>query len=222
MTINEKLPITVALADDHQLLRESLALLINSFPNCRVPYSAGNGQELIAKIAQQGPPDILVLDLSMPQMDGHQTALWLQQHHPHVKILMLTMHNTDVALVRLLRAGVKGFLQKDISPAELQRAITEVATTGFYFGGSAVGKMASFINRIGQNNPELDKMILTEREERFLILCGSERTYKEIAQEMGVSPSVIDNIRNDLFAKLGTNNRIGLALYAIKHGMVTL
>jgi DNA-binding NarL/FixJ family response regulator len=69
------------------------------------------------------------------------------------------MHNTDVALVRLLRAGVKGFLQKDISPAELQRAIAEVATTGFYFGGSAVGKMANFINRIGQNNPELDKMI---------------------------------------------------------------
>lgn len=222
MTTNHTQPITVALADDHQLLRESLALLINSFPNCRVPYSAGNGQELIAQMERQGPPDILILDMSMPQMDGHQTALWLQQHYPAVKILMLTMHNTDVALVRLLRAGVKGFLQKDISPAELQKAITEVANTGFYFGGSAVGKMASFINRMGQNNPDLDKMILNEREERFLLLCASELTYKEIAQEMGLSPSIIDNIRDGLFSKAGTNSRVGLALYAVKHGMVTL
>jgi two-component system, NarL family, invasion response regulator UvrY len=222
MITDNKQPITVALADDHQLLRESLALLIKSFANCQVPYSASNGQELIAKIEQQGPPDVLVLDMSMPQMDGYQTALWLQQHHPGVKILMLTMHNTDVALVRLLRAGVKGFLQKDISPAELQKAITEVTTTGFYFGGSAVGKMASFINRIGQNNPELDKMILTEREERFLMLCATELTYKEIAQQMGLSPSVIDNIRDGLFVKAGTNGRVGLALYAVKHGMVTL
>jgi two-component system, NarL family, invasion response regulator UvrY len=222
MTLNITPPITVALADDHQLLRESLALLINSFPNCRVPYSVGNGQELIAKIAQEGPPDILVLDMSMPQMDGHQTALRLQQHHPSVKILMLTMHNTDVALVRLLRAGVKGFLQKDISPAELQRAITEVATTGFYFGGSAVGKMASFFNKLGHDSEQVDKMILTEREERFLILCATELTYKEIAQEMGLSPSVIDNIRDGLFGKAGTNGRVGLALFAVKHGMVTL
>ena len=147
--MNHTAPITLALADDHQLLRESLAVLIKGFTNCKVLYTVGNGIELMEKIQQQGPPDVLLLDMSMPLMDGYQTALWLQQYYPAVKILMLTMHNTDVALVRLLLAGAKGFLKKDIAPAELQKAIYEVVSTGFYFGQNHVGHMVKFLHSAG-------------------------------------------------------------------------
>jgi len=212
-------PITVALADDHQLLLNGLALLVNNFDNCTVLYTALNGQELIEKVQQQGPPHILLLDMSMPQMDGYQTALWLQQHHPNVKILMLTMHSTDVALIRLLLAGVKGFLKKDAAPNELKTAIYELATTGFYFRQQAIGQMVQFLNNSGPNG---GKPLLSEREEQFLQLCCSDRTYKEIALEMQISPSSVDHLRNELFIKLQINSRVGLALYAVKQGLVSL
>lgn len=211
--------ITVALADDHQLLLNGLALLVNNFDNCTVLYTALNGQELIEKVQQQGPPNILLLDMSMPQMDGYQTALWLQQHHPDVKILMLTMHSTDVALIRLLLAGVKGFLKKDAAPNELKTAIYELATTGFYFRPQAIGQMVHFLNNSGPNG---GKPLLNEREEQFLQLCCSDRTYKEIALEMQISPSSVDHLRNELFIKLQINSRVGLALYAVKQGLVSL
>lgn len=212
-------PITVALADDHQLLLNGLALLVNNFDNCTVLYTALNGQELIEKVQQQGPPHILLLDMNMPQMDGYQTALWLQQHHPNVKILMLTMHSTDVALIRLLLAGVKGFLKKDAAPNELKTAIYELATTGFYFRQQAIGQMVQFLNNSGPNG---GKPLLSEREEQFLQLCCSDRTYKEIALEMQISPSSVDHLRNELFIKLQINSRVGLALYAVKQGLVSL
>jgi two-component system, NarL family, invasion response regulator UvrY len=223
MITDNKQPITVALADDHQLLRESLAMLINSFANCQVPYSAGNGLELIAKIEQQGPPDVMILDMSMPQMDGHQTALWLQQHHPGVKILMLTMHNTDVALVRLIMAGAKGFLKKDISPAELQMAINEVVTTGFYLGQHSVGQMVQFLNNVGPGvTPFKASIVLTDKQEEFLKLCCGELSYRQIAQAMCMSPHSIDTIRDTLFTKLNVGSRIGLALFALKNGIAPL
>jgi len=117
--------ITVALADDHVLLRSALASLIDSFGDCRVIHQANNGGELINFLKEGLIPDVVVLDLNMPQVDGFEAARYIQKNYPGVNVLMLTMYDTDLTLIRLLQAGVKGFLKKDIHP-DAVRKITRV------------------------------------------------------------------------------------------------
>jgi two-component system invasion response regulator UvrY len=102
----------VILADDHTLLRDALANLINTFEDFRVVATAGNGRELVTAIANGSKPDLVILDLNMPLMDGFETAKWLQENHPEVNSLILTMYDSEIALIRLLQVGVKGFLKK--------------------------------------------------------------------------------------------------------------
>src|SRR5690242_9620881 len=116
--------IKVALVDDHVLLRDALASLIENFENCHVIYQVSNGKEMIEAIdTREEKPDVVIMDLNMPEMDGYQTAKWLHRNHPGILVLMLTMYDSEIMLVRMLQTGVKGFLKKDIHPAELQFAI---------------------------------------------------------------------------------------------------
>src|SRR5436305_2080865 len=104
----KRLSIKVALADDHILLRDALASLINTFENCSVIFKASNGQEVVEKIKNNQIPHVLILDLNMPLMDGYETSSWLQMHYPEIHVMMLTMYDTDLTLIRLLQAGVRG------------------------------------------------------------------------------------------------------------------
>jgi len=108
----------IALVDDHVLLRNALATLIGSFDNCQVVLEVANGRELITQLKADNLPDVILLDLNMPVMDGFETAAWLRDNHPAMRILMLTMYDSDKALIRLLQFWVKGFLKKDIPPSE--------------------------------------------------------------------------------------------------------
>ena len=118
--------IKVALADDHILLRNALASLIDRFENCKVVMQASNGKELSIAISKDNLPDVVLLDLNMPEMNGFETATWLRDNHPSLHVLMLTMYDSELTLIRLLQAGVKGFLKKDIHPNELKYAIHSV------------------------------------------------------------------------------------------------
>ena len=111
------------MADDHVLLRNALASLIDSFENCQVIFQAGTGKELTEAIKKGIDPQVVILDLNMPEMDGFETAQWLQEQQPEILVLMLTMYDSELSLIRLLQAGVKGFLKKDIHPSELKFAI---------------------------------------------------------------------------------------------------
>src|SRR5688572_26698624 len=105
--------ISVALVDDHVLLRSALASLIDNFEDCKVVLQVSNGRELIDKIKNGWIPNVILLDLNMPEMDGIETAKWMQENQPDIHVLMLTMYDSELALIRLLQAGVKGFLKKD-------------------------------------------------------------------------------------------------------------
>lgn len=213
--------IKVALADDHVLLRNALASLINGFENHQVIFEVSNGKELIQKIKQGLIPDVLLLDLNMPEMDGFETANILKDNFPAIHVLMLTMYDSDPVLIRLLQAGVKGFLKKDIHPAELKFAIQSVVQSGYYYSQQTSGKLANFF-RNSNGNTTLEKAVLTDTEIIFLKLASSEMTYKEIAMKMKLNPRAVDGLRDHLFEKLGIKSRVGLVMYAIRHALVRL
>jgi two-component system, NarL family, invasion response regulator UvrY len=213
--------IKVALADDHVLLRNALAQLIDGFGNCKIIHQSGTGKELTALVAAGAVPDVLLLDLNMPDMDGYETALWLQQHYPAVQVLMLTMYDSELSLIRLLQAGVKGFLKKDIHPAELKQAITTVVETGYYYSNHTTGKILNLFRTDGNGGgSNLQKSMLTEQEIQFLKLACSDLTYKEIAMQMNLNPRSVDTLRDQLFVKLDVKSRVGLAMVALRHGVV--
>jgi DNA-binding NarL/FixJ family response regulator len=213
--------IKVALADDHVLLRTALASLINNFADCSVIIQASNGNELIEKLNPGLVPDVVLLDLNMPVMDGMETSLWLQEKYPLVHVLMLTMYDSELALIRLLQAGVKGFLKKDIHPDELRFALQSVTQSGFYYSHDTTGKLVNLFRKQTESLNALSKNLLTTTDISFLKLASTELTYKEIARQMNLNPRTVDNLRDSLFQKLSVKSRIGLVMYAIKHGIVT-
>jgi two-component system invasion response regulator UvrY len=214
--------IKVALADDHTLLRNALADLIDNFADCKVVYQAGTGKEVLDQIQGKLIPDIILMDLSMPEMDGYDTAIYMQKEFPHIHILMLTMYDSDLLLIRLLQAGVRGFLKKDIHPAELHFALQSVMQSGYYYSHYASGKLANLFRKSNGNNMALQKAMLSEQEITFLKLAASDLTYKEIALKMNLNPRSVDNLRDHLFQKLDVKSRVGLAMFAIRKGVIGL
>lgn len=205
------------LADDHILLREALANLVNNFDGFTVAATAGNGNEVIQAIENGHRPDIVLMDLNMPELDGYETARWLVQNHPLVKIVILTMYDSEIALIRLLKAGVHGFLKKDIHPAELKNALLTIASGEYYYSNHTTGKIANLFRK----QAGIEKALLNETEIAFLKLASTDMTYKEIAQTMKMTPRHIDSYRDALFTKLDVKSRVGLAIYAVKNGIVT-
>lgn len=217
----EKLSLRVAIADDHVLLRNALAALINNSGQCKVIFESSNGKELIQKIKEGHEPDVVILDLNMPEMDGYQTSAYLQSHHPDIKVLMLTMYDSELILIRLLKAGVRGFMKKDIHPSELLSAIQSVHENGFYYSAQTSSKLAGLF-RDKDDNPILNRIMMSETEIEFLKLSCTEMTYKEIAAAMKINPRAIDGLRDTLFTRLDIKSRVGLAMYALKHGVVAI
>lgn len=212
----------IILADDHVLLRDALAGLIDNFDEFTVIAKVANGLELTDTISAGIKPDILLMDLNMPKMDGYETAQWVAKHHRDVKMVVLTMYNTEVAMIRMLQIGVCGFLKKDIHPDELKRALLAVAAGEYYYSNDTTVKIASLFRKKTGGKFPLETLILNEIEIEFLKLAATDMTYKEIAAAMGLTPRYIDNYRDNLFTKLEVQSRVGLAIYAIKTGIVTL
>jgi DNA-binding NarL/FixJ family response regulator len=211
----------ILLADDHILLRDALATLINSFDNCKIIAVADNGQQVKDSLSNGAKPDLAILDLSMPIVDGYETTEWMQKNYPDVKILILTMYDSEIALIRLLQLGVRGFLKKDIHPNELKNALLAVLENGYYYSHNATGKLANLFQRSQQNQQTIEKAMLTDTEIAFLKLASTDLTYKEIAQQMKLTPRNIDSFRDGLFIKLDVKSRVGLAIYAVKNGIIS-
>jgi len=213
--------VKIGLVDDHIMIRDALASAIKSFDEFDVSLLAENGKDFISKLNNTNIPEILILDLNMPVMDGHETIYWLLKNHPEIKILVLSMYDAD-SLIHLIKNGVRGFVKKEANPSELRHAIQSVLTTGTYCSTSVTSRLFSLMKDLGTKNSFWGTIILNECEIAFLKLVATELTYKEIAQKMKVSPRTVDNYRDALFLKLNVKSRVGLAVYAIKSGIVTL
>lgn len=216
MTDNKR-KIQVAVVDDHTLLRTALAKLIDSFDDYAVYFEAENGEELKKIINKKVIPEIVLLDVNMPGMNGYETAEWLYKHYPQVKVLALSMLSDDHAIIRMLKSGAKGYIMKSADPDELLLALNSVMEKNFYLSEYISGKIIGGLNR-NMDVPE-DPLPLTEKEKEFLRLVCSDLSYKEIAEKMFVSQRRVDDHRDALFEKLKLRSRVGLVLYAIKNGI---
>ncbi len=210
---------TVVVADDHLLIAKALAGIIEHFDKYQVLYEVENGRALQEKFKVSGNiPDLVLLDISMPVMDGFETARWLKQEHPAVLIMALSMQDDDESLIKMIKCGARGYLHKNVHPADLEKALDTLVSKGFYYPDWATNKI---LHNIGNDTPasELIPVKLNPREIEFLEYACSEMTYKEIGEKMFVSPRTVESYRDGLFEKLGLKTRVGLVLYAIKHGI---
>jgi DNA-binding NarL/FixJ family response regulator len=153
-------------------------------------------------------------------MNGFETAAWLQEHHPDVPFVALTMNDDDESIIKMLRLGAKGYLLKDIDSDELVVALDEVMKKGFYYTDLVTSKL---LHNLSEPKKSVEKAYdIKEKELEFIRLICTEMTYREIADTMYVSPKTVDGYRDALFQKLDVKNRIGLVMFAIKHGLVEL
>jgi len=213
-------PTSVVLIDDHQLLRNSLGKIIDKFEGYHVIGEFDNGKEFVDSISSLGKIDIVLLDISMPVMNGFETAEWLHKHAPGTKILVLSMMDSELSVIKMLRLGAAGYILKDSKPAMLKEAFDSIIKTGYYSNDLINNTMIHYVNS-DQKAVNL-RISLTDREQEFLKYSCSELSYREIGNEMNASPRTIENYRDSLYRKLGIKTRVGLVLFAIKEGYHTL
>ncbi|MBK7587846.1 MAG: response regulator transcription factor [Bacteroidetes bacterium] len=208
----------IVIVDDHILIAKAIASIVNEHLNYQVLYEVSNRKMLMEKMANaKNIPDIVLLDISMPIMNGFETAAWLKLTHPDVLILTLSMQDDDDSLIKMIKAGAKGYLLKNVEPNELIQALDALITKGYYFPDWAATKV---FNNVGFAIEKGDdqKVKISDREKEFLSFVCTEYTYKEIAEKMYCSPRTVEGYRDALFDKLNLKSRVGLAMYAIKNG----
>jgi two-component system invasion response regulator UvrY len=217
----------LAIVDDHKLFREGLTELINEFNNYTVIIEADNGRDLIEQIKKENLPDIILLDINMKEMDGYETAEWLKENYPEIKIMAVSMYENENAIIRMLKLGARGYVLKDITKKELEKALISLDTKGYYYTELVTGKLVHALRQVDEsgkntapNSPGI--VSLSAREIEFLKWASTELTYKDIADKMNLSVHTIDGYRDALFEKLSVKSRVGLVLYAIKNKIVLL
>ncbi|MDI1255285.1 MAG: response regulator transcription factor [Flavobacterium sp.] len=204
---------TVVIVEDHTLLLQAIAGIVDHFEHFEVSYLCKNGLELLEKFKfQKNIPDIVLMDINMPVMNGIETTKWINDNYPQVKVLALTVEEDEETVLKMLRCGAKGYLLKDVDKKTLEKALEKVMETGFYHSHNITDILMNAVSGKGKTEAHFK-----ETELEFMKLVCTEMTYREIADKMCLSPKTIDGYRDVLFEKLEVKNRIGLVVYAIKH-----
>lgn len=215
-------PIRVLLAEDHNVVREGLCLLLNAQPDIEVVGEARNGREAVA-LARKCQPDVAVVDISMPELDGLQAASVIRAECPQTQVLILTMHESDAYFFRALEAGAAGYVLKKAASEDLIKAVRAVAQGEAFFYPSMARKLLNGYLRHSKSElptgpPGYEKLSDREREIMFLIIRGLSN--QEIAEKLVISPSTVQTHRTRILQKLGLENTVDLVRYAIRHGLI--
>ena len=187
--------LNLALVDDHRLFRKGLLGLLEviGYP-VNIVFEADNGLDMQKKIKADQLPEIILMDINMPHMNGFESVEWLNKNYPTIKVLVVSMVESEESIMKMLKLGVKGYLSKDVEPAELRNALTAIINKGFYYTDYITGRL----------------------------LHTLQNTYVEIAAQMFVSPKTVDNYRESVFEKFKIKSRVALALFAVKSGLIKL
>ena len=207
--------IKIIIVDDHVLFSQSLTYLIESFEEFSVIGNYSNGKEFIAgfSIASESP-DIILLDVNMPIMNGIETMKWIRLHFPDLRVIALSVNDDEETIMKMVTNGACGYLLKDMHPKTFREALIEVYHKGVYYTEMVSGMLISKVV------PQELNTMLKKREMEFLELACTEKTYREIADLMCLSHKTVDGYREELFHRFGIKTRIGLVLYAIKNKIV--
>ncbi len=207
--------IRIAMADDQEVVRSGIMSLVISDPCHQVVLTASNGKELIDRLGQLTElPDICLLDINMPVMNGYSTVAALKKQYPTIKCLVLSIFETEYSIISMIKNGARGYLTKTCTTIELLDAIKTVYNTGYYYSNVASKKVFNIVEKTDIHTN------LTEKEIQFLTLCCSELSFEKIADQMNVSKRTVDDYQTRLSHKLQVHNRIGLVLCAISAGLV--
>ena len=207
---------SVVIVDDHILLSQAISGLVQSFSRFNALYICKNGKELLDKFeSPKNIPDIVLMDINMPILNGIETTEILKSKYPDVKVLALSIEEHEETILNMLRAGARGYLMKDTKREILEEALLQIADKGYYHTNTVTKIL------VGTLDKKLTEVQLKDREVEFLRLACTEKTYKEIADEMCLRPNTIEGYRDALHEKLHIKNRIGLVLYAIRNKIFT-
>jgi len=210
---------SVVVVDDHTLLSQAIEGMVNTFDKFKVLYTCKNGKEVKEKFTttKQNIPDIVLVDVNMPIMNGIETTEWIVQNHPDVHVMALSVEDADNTILKMLKVGAVGYLLKDTKKEVLERALLEIMDNGFFHTKNVTNILLDSVSGKTTKNA----IVFKENELIFLKLACSELTYKEIADKMFLSPKTIDGYRDSLFTKLNVRNRVGMVMYAIKNKIYT-
>jgi DNA-binding NarL/FixJ family response regulator len=212
--------IRIAIADDHNIFRKGVILSLRHYPNLKFVLEAENGQELLDNIVSAAP-DVVLMDLRMPIKDGIEATKFINKHYPHIAVLILTMHEDDKFVAHLMENGASGYLLKSTDPQEIRKAITEVATKGYY--------LTNFVNRILIKRAHLknksiapltNALDVTDKEKDVIRYICMEFTSQEIGDKMEMSSRTVESIKERLMEKFGVKNTAGLVFFAVKNNLV--
>jgi len=206
----------VYIADDHTLFRKAMVNLLRTFKQVSEVKDAENGKELLTLMKYEAP-DVAIVDLQMPVMDGAETCDVIIEKYPDVKIIVLTMHDSDKYVLHMMEMGVHAFLLKNTEPDELEKAIQAVVEKDFYHNEWVVSIMRK---NVKAQRPNFSNDELTEREKQIVQLVCRELSSKQIADKLSLSERTIENHRATIMKKLGVRNTIGLVHYAYQVGIM--
>lgn len=214
--------ILISLADDQQLFRGGLASLIRSVPGFTLLNEAENGKIFIEQLqSSTALPDIALIDMHMPEMNGVELNEILQQQYPSIKVLILSVYDQERFIAKMIEAGACGYLSKNCEIDELVTAINTTHKNGFYFNQTSLQAMRKASQYKSGDIKNLSNIAieLTAREKEILILLCKEFTNAEIGEQLFISPRTVEGHRNNLLAKAGCRNTAGLVIFAIKNGL---
>jgi two-component system, NarL family, response regulator DegU len=210
----------IFIADDHTLFRKAMVNMIQTFPNVGEVKDAENGQELLT-LMKYSVPDVVIVDLQMPVMDGTEATEMISQKYPDVKIIILTMHDSEKYILHLIELGAHAFLLKNTEPEELEKAIESVIEKDFYHNDMVASVLRkNVVEKSMRKRPTFNPTMLSDREKEILILVCRELTNKEIGQKVSLSENTVRNHKSNIMEKLGVNNTVGLVKYAYESGLL--
>ena len=212
----------VLLVDDHTLFREGVRALLSTASDIEVVGEAADGKEAI-ELAEKLSPEIIVMDLVMPGMDGMQAAQHLHDHYPNIKILILSMYDDDEYVCKILKSGASGYVLKRAASDDLLRAIREVENGGSALHPTVAAKLIKdYVRRTKATDHKNSGSVLTARESEVLKLIAEGRTNQQIAEALGLGRKTVDTHRTNIMRKLDLHDVTGLVKYALRHGLIKL
>lgn len=214
--------IHLALVDDHQITRKGIKTMIEINPEIKVTLEASNGKDLLDKLTHTRTPDVVIMDINMPVMNGFDTIKVLRTKYPNLKVIIFTLIMEEDTIINMITNGACAYITKNADPSKLSDAVITVQSKEFYLCDEV---KKEYFRKYGEKKPKpgfSGKLYLTPKEIQLMNLASTNLTYKEIADQMGLQPKTISNYRDKLFQKIDVKNRAALVIYGYKNGIINI